>query len=178
MIERIEDIQKIRKQLQLTQKDLAKTSGVSQSAIAKIENGTLNPSFSIVQQLIHALHTNAKKEIKTAKAIMNKNIISVKPEDNTTKIISLMQKKSISQFPVIDSNSVIGTISETCIIEALQKNHATIKDVMKEAPPIIHKDTPLSVVLDLLKYFSMIIVAEKGKNIGIITKSDALKNFK
>jgi len=44
-----------RKELGLTQSKLAASAGVSQSIIAKIEAGSVDPSYSVVQRLFSAL---------------------------------------------------------------------------------------------------------------------------
>jgi len=45
---------------------------------------------------------------------------------------------------------------------------------MQESPPIVSKTTSIQVVSSLLKHFPMVAVAEEGKLVGIITKSDLL----
>ncbi|MCK4496763.1 MAG: helix-turn-helix domain-containing protein, partial [Candidatus Aenigmarchaeota archaeon] len=50
MLPEIKSIKNRRKLLGLTQKDLAKQAGVSQSFIAKMESGRINPSYNHVKQ--------------------------------------------------------------------------------------------------------------------------------
>jgi transcriptional regulator with XRE-family HTH domain len=51
-----------REQQNLTQKELARRSGVQQSDISKIENGTRNPSIKLLRKIAHGL--NMKLEIR------------------------------------------------------------------------------------------------------------------
>ena len=51
-----------RKQRNLTQEELARRSGVHQSDISKIENGTRNPSIKMLRKIARGL--NMKLEIK------------------------------------------------------------------------------------------------------------------
>src|SRR3989442_5090468 len=55
MLPSLGEIPKKRKELGLTQSRLAVSAGVSQSIIAKIEAGSVDPSYSVVQRLFSAL---------------------------------------------------------------------------------------------------------------------------
>ena len=44
-----------RKAVNLTQIDLSKKTGISQSTIAKIENGKINPSLNNIFKILHAM---------------------------------------------------------------------------------------------------------------------------
>lgn len=179
MVFDITNLKKIRKQLNLTQFQLAKKANVSQSLIAKIESNRLDPTYSKVKLLENALNSLTKMHQKEAKDIMIKYIISVNPETKLTKAIELMRKHNISQLPVLKNEVIIGLVSETSI---LSKNLTDIKDlkseeVMNEAPPIISKDTKIDVIKDLLKYYPIVLIKEKGKLIGLITKADLIRNL-
>jgi predicted transcriptional regulator len=45
---------------------------------------------------------------------------------------------------------------------------------MEDCPPIVSKTTRLSVVSELLKFYSLVLVGEPGKLVGVVTKSDLL----
>ena len=96
----IQEIKAIRKKLGLTQLELAKQSNVSQSLITKIEAGTLDPTYSKVQQIFEVLNSLFKTKEKKAKDIMNKKLIGIKPDTEIPNIIQEMRKHSISQMPV------------------------------------------------------------------------------
>lgn len=46
----------------LTQNELSKKSGISQADISRLENGTRNPSLSLLKRLAEALDTTLKIE--------------------------------------------------------------------------------------------------------------------
>src|SRR3989339_761345 len=154
MISELREIQEFRKKHGLTQTELAKLAGVSQSLIAKIESNKIDPTYTNIKKIFSAIEClNQKKEIK-ASEIINKNIISVKAEDSLKHTIKIMKQKGISQVPVIDQKHpdlFIGMISEAKILDAI-----------------------ITLVGSLLKYSPMVIVKDKGKTIGIITKADLL----
>ncbi len=179
MVFDITQLRKIRKQLGLTQHQFAKTAGISQSLIAKIESGKLDPTYSKVKKIEQALEILTKHHEKEAREIMNKNIISVQENEKVSKIIELMNKNSISQVPVLNVGNVLGLISESTI---LSKNlddikKLTAKDIMEESPPIIAKDTKIEVIKKLLQHYPIVLVKEKGKLIGLITKADLIKSL-
>lgn len=181
MVFDITHLKKIRKQLNLTQHQFAKEAQISQSMVAKIESGKLDPTYSYVKKIENALEQLAKhKEEKTAKDIMHKNIITISKNEEIKDIIKLFSKHNISQIPVKEKERIIGLVTESSIINNLEKNLANkiVEEVMEESPPIITTSAKLEAILSLLKFYPILIVQEKGKPVGVITKADIIKNLK
>jgi len=171
----LDEIKKIRKKLGLTQTELANRSGVSQSLIAKIESGRIDPTYSKAQKIFAALSDLEKKEEIKAEQIMAGRIISVEPADPIREAISKMKKSQISQLPVIDSHKLVGMVSESTILDALLNSKSTkVSEIMQDSPPIVSKATSIRVVSNLLKHYPIVVVSESGKLVGLITKSDLL----
>src|SRR3989344_5085737 len=99
MIFDITQLKKIRKQLDLTQHLFAQKVGISQSMVAKIESGKLDPTYSYVKKIEQSLESFLKNEELKAEDIMTKKIISVKRDTKTKEIIGLLTKHEISQVP-------------------------------------------------------------------------------
>ena len=175
----IEEIKSIRKKLNLTQHQLSTKSGVSQSLIAKIESKKIDPSYSSVIKIFNTLTSLSKNESKKASEIMQKKILTIKDNESIKETIKKMKKYQISQMPVLENETIVGMISENTLLHAFieQKESLKTKDIMDQAPPIITKDTDIQVISNLLKFFQIILVAEKGKPIGIITKSDLIESI-
>lgn len=53
-------LNKLRKEQGLTQKDLEERTGIKQSTIAKIEKGSINPSFNNILKLLNAMGKTLK----------------------------------------------------------------------------------------------------------------------
>lgn len=175
----LEEIKLLRKKYNLTQKELSNLAQVSQSLIAKIEAGKLDPTYSKAVQIFSALENlREQKEIK-AQEIMHRRVFFAQPDEPLQKIIKSMKEKGISQVPILEKEKVIGIITEANILNQFldhpeRINFLKCKDVMEESPPIISLATGLKMILELLRYHPVVLVAEKGEIKGIISKSDLL----
>lgn len=174
----LSEIKKIRKKLGLTQTDLSKLASVSQSLIAKIESNKVDPTVGSTNKIFAAFDTFSSSK-KRLKDIMNKDIIFVQPCSSIKEISSLMKKKDIDQLPVIKQGVVLGLISQSSLIDCLlnQPDKKSVEFAMTEAPPIVPLNTEVDGVALLLKSNPLILVSEKGKIIGIITKYDLLNHL-
>jgi predicted transcriptional regulator len=175
MVYEVSEIKAIRKKLGLTQSELAKQAGISQSLITKIEAGTLDPTYSKVKQIFNVLNTLSKSKELKAKNIMNKKLIFVLPDTKISDLIKQMKKHGISQIPVIKEDRCVGLVSEGILLDSFsKKNVEIVLDIMQDCPPTISKNTEITIISNLLKFYPIILVAEKGKLIGVITKADFL----
>ncbi len=175
----IQNIKKVRKQLGLTQSGLAKESNVSQSLIAKIESGNLDPAYSNAKKIFKALNTISEKIEMKADDIAQPRIISVRPDSDIKSAIRLMKKHNISQLPVVEDNNAVGMLSESIILDAVMDNKkGCIREIMKDSPPVISGTASVQVVSGLLKFFPIVLVSKKGRLNGVITKSDLLEKLR
>lgn len=173
----LKEIKQIRRKFNLTQAGLAKKAGVSQSLIAKIEAGTIDPTYSNAKKIFTALDALKQKEEVKAAEIMTKKVVSVSPESKIPHIIKYMRKYEISQVPVVDKDNLIGYVSESDVLDAFTsgKKTVTAKDIMHDTPPTITKNASMAVISGLLKFYPLVVVVEKGKILGIVTKADILR---
>jgi len=176
-MEEIANIQRIRKSLNLTQKELAGYAGVSQSLIAKIESDRIDPAYSKAVKIFNALTSLSKKKELKAKDVMTSRVISLSPSDTIKKAIRMMKNYNISQLPVIDNKKPIGRVTEANILDALTREvspDSSVIDIMDDEAPIVSKDAGVSLVSSLLKQYNFVLVSEKGRVLGVITKADLL----
>ena len=174
----ITDIKRIRKKLGLTQSDLAAHSGVSQSLIAKIESGNIDPAYSNARKIFDTLDTISEKNELKAKDIAHQNIISLWPDADIKTAIMLMKEHNISQIPITDDNKSVGLVSESNILDAvMNKKKMTIGEIMQDSPPVVSETTSAEAVSKLLTFFPMVLVSRSGKLSGVITKSDIINRI-
>jgi len=188
MFPNLEEIQKRRKLLNITQKKLAVLSGVSQSMIAKIESKKkkIKPSYENVTSIFNALDKAEEKNTskRKAKDIHTTNIVSVKKSDIIIKASQLMAKHGYSQLPVYEDDTIGGSISENNITKYISKGenlvklpNIQVKDLMSAEFPQIEETSPLEPVTYLLQYYPAVLTTRKGKIVGMITKADLFKLF-
>lgn len=178
----LKKIKTIRQQIGLTQSKLARMSKVSQSMITKIERGRIDPSYTIATKIFAVLDDQLKNKHKEiyAKNIMTKNIISVRPENTIEEVIKKMKKNAISQIPIIEKITQVGSVSEDTFIknyEKIKNKKMKIQEIMDEPFPTLPENTNLDLIKELLKTYSAIITIKNGKYSGIITKADLLKKL-
>ena len=164
MIE-LKEIQRRRRNLNLTQSKLAKLSGISQSALAKIESGRMNPSFEIAKRIFDTLEQLEHTEAVKAVDIMTKRLFTVDINDRVEEAISLLKRHNISQLPVLKKGIIIGLFSEGVLLDRVgEKNlgHRKVSEIMAEAPPQIPEGTPIKSVSELLKHTPIVVVTKKG----------------
>jgi len=181
MLPKLDEIKARRKQLGLTQNELASKCSVSQSLITKIEAGKLIPSYEKAKSIIDILESMGRDNELKAKDIMTRNVISVSPNASLAEAAKLMRGKAVSQLPVLEGGAVLGTVSEKVILDKFQTMddirdaaNVKVKDAMGSAMPVINEDAAIALVSSVLEHSAGAVVSEKGRIRGIITKSDLL----
>ncbi|MCH2380010.1 MAG: CBS domain-containing protein [Nitrososphaerales archaeon] len=180
----IDDIVRLRKQLGLTQTELAKLSGVSQSLITKMEAKKVEPAYSKVKILIETLQKQERRDgdKRTAKSICSKTVKGIDKKETLKDAAKKIREKNISQLPVFDKSNIIGSLSEKTILRELSEsgspNEAFAKkviDVMDPPFPTVDANTPVELLYQMLEFYEAVVVTEKAKVIGIVTRSDLFK---
>lgn len=177
----LENIYKLRKKFGIKQTELAKKAGVSQSLIARIETGTVDPRYSNIVKIFRALEDIKGKGI-IAREIMTKDVVSVKAGDSLEKATSKMRRYNVSQMPVFKGKKTIGSISEGVIMDQISKgvnihsiSQKKVEEFMEDPLPSVNSNTPLSTISVLLENNKAVLVVEKGVINGIVTNADLLK---
>ncbi len=179
MVFDITHLKRVRKHLDLTQHQFAKLAGTSQSMIAKIEAGRLDPTYSYVKKIEIAISRSTRQqEGKQAKDIMHKGIISVSKHQKIMDVLGMFTKHGISQIPVLEKGNVAGLLSESYILKNIgNAQQQCVQDIMEEAPPVVSLETNIKAIISLLQFFPIILVQAKGELVGVITKADVLRSL-
>jgi len=180
----IEEIKKKRIRLGISQRKLARTLGISQSIIAKIEAGNVSPSYSVVKRLFDYLESLEMNRVGKAKDVMTRDPIFVNSHDKVRDAVNLMLKHGFSQLPVKDEKGfVVGSILEKSITKKILSEEPSklfekeVREVMDEPFPMVSENTPLTLIATLLQYFQAVLVVNHGKVEGIITNSDLITTW-
>jgi predicted transcriptional regulator len=169
------DIKKLRIKAGMSQTALAKKAGVSQAHIAKIESGKVDPRFSTVSRIFRCLQEGQRDHCAR---YMTPHIFGVQFDSPVTEAGRIMRERDISQVVVFNGEVVIGLITEEDLLR-FKKNTSTslAREVMGDTPPIVSKTTSAVSVRELLLEFPAVIVMDRGKALGLITRSDILRHI-
>jgi predicted transcriptional regulator len=186
MLPTIEEIGKMRKNLGISQKELARTCGVSQSYIARMEKGSINPTYDKIRKIYDYLSVFSRKAESfdlIASKIMSKSVITCHFNDPIISALNTMREKGYSQLPVVNGeNKIMGTITEADVNEILLKGtpidslkNLSVRKVMGPTLPQMPLNTPVSVIYPILRFSNAVLIMDGGELKGIISKADILK---
>ena len=168
--------------LGLTQTDLARKAGISQSMIARIESGSVDPRVSTLSRIVGVLSQREKPPYQ-AKDVMHREVYSVKPGDPISRAVEIMEKNDVSQLPVIEEEVPVGCISESAIVSALEEGglHTSgrrhVREFMEPGFPTVPLGADVRDVVTLLRENHAVLVVDGGRVAGVITKHDLIPLF-
>ncbi len=172
-------IQKRRILLGVTQKELSRLSGVSQSMIAKIESGRVEAGYSVACKIFGALDSLVGATEDKAKDFMRKKILFCDVGDSVEDVVGKMKKKGISQLPVLDNAELVGLVNEGVLIENMERlsEGLEVGEIMREAPPVVCEVTSKDSVVLLLREFPIVLVKKGREFVGLVSKADVLRKM-
>lgn len=180
-----EEIKNFRTKVGLTQSKVAKRAGVSQSLIARIEAGGVDPRLSTLKRIIDVLKEEEEVGSLTAETLMRAPVLSIRSTDRVGKASKIMEEKDVSQLPVIDHGLQVGSISETRIIKEMTSGKDPAKlsavkvgDIMNEGFPTVYPHADVKTLTNIVELNPAVLVVDKGKIKGIITKTDVVRLIK
>ena len=174
-----EELRSRRETLGLKQTELAKRAGISQSMVARIEAGNVDPRVSTLNKIIVVLNSSEPRKIRAAQ-IMHTPVLSVQPEDAISRAVDIIEKNNISQLLVIERGVPVGCISESVIVKAIeqQRLHKThqfsVREFMETGFPTVPPDMDVETVINILQQNHAVLVVEGRLVRGVITKHDLI----
>lgn len=174
------ELKVMRKKANLTQKELARRAKISQSLVARIESGDVDPRVSTLRKIL--LVFNEVNDVKTSLGlVMHSPVISISAHETIGKGVEMMWKHGISQLPVVDGDKVIGSVREETILNKINQDNG--KDLLSKSITFVLEDPFPSVTLnnssdDVLRLLSIgapaVLVNDHQRMVGIITKIDII----
>lgn len=192
----LDRIRQFRERLGLSQRELASLAGVSQSLIAKIERGGIDPSYGNIRKIYAAFEKVVNQSRVDGKKVgahltvadlATRGVVSISPVETIGEAINKMVNGPFTQLPVMSGDRVVGSITDDRIrdytIEETRNGHKAyesimqtrVEDVMMDPFPILHEDTPVELASLHLQMEEAILVSHKGTIVGILTSADFLK---
>lgn len=182
LLPELKEIRERRLKLRISQRELAKNLGVSQSIIAKIEKNKVSPSYVLVKKLFAYLDSMRVNSAGKASDIASRPIVSVQMDDAVQKAMHILQTTGYKQIPVRDGDLWVGCIYERTISKhMLETNdpHLVLRrqvgQIMDEGLPSAIEETPVVALVPLLQQHQAVLVTRRGRVVGIITNTDLLK---
>lgn len=176
-----QQVRKIRMQLGITQAELARASDVSQSLVAKVESGRVDPSFRTMKAISEALLKHIRSEGRKVREVMSRPVLSVQANTPLSECINLMKNRNLSQLPVYSGLKLVGSISDKYIVSLLSNPEdprivlgGPVSRFMEASFPLVDADTPLEALYSLFNFVPAVLVTSGDKVEGIITKIDVI----
>jgi len=188
-IPQLTEIKKLREELNISQRQLAKQCDIPSSFLSMIENQKNNtkPSYDVLVRIFQELDGESQKNLGkliTADKICKTNLTSARKSDYAEDIIKIMHEKDFSQIPVLDGGGCIGMVTENSLMKFLQeRTHkplttTKVKDVMDTPPIVIDISTKVTEnILSLFNDSKCLLVSDNAKIVGLITKIDAIRGL-
>jgi len=169
------DLKELRLRTGKTQAELGAERGVSQSYIARLERGSLDPKLSLVKKIVDVLTGRLGK---ICSDIMTINPVTIDARDVVSTAVSIMQQNNFSQLPVLRGTQMVGLITEWDIIQNLKHDlhEISVQAVMSPSGVLmVDQNTSVDVIIPLFENYQAVLVHNQGRIQGIITRSDLLK---
>jgi predicted transcriptional regulator len=169
----LSEIKRLRQKVGMSQTELARKAGVSQAHIAKIESGKVDPRFSTVERILRCLKDEEKDQCSK---YMTETLFGVQIEDSVYSAARIMRERGVSQLLVFRGETILGLLTEEDLLRFDGDPQTTpAGEVMSDPPPTVSKNTNADTVRDLLLEFPAVVVVDRDRAVGILTKSDLIK---
>jgi predicted transcriptional regulator len=181
----VADLGRRRRTLGVSQAALARAVGVSQSSVAKIERGRVEPSYRSVRALLAALDAlAADRPSETVGRLATRAVVRIGPADRVTEAAHLLRRHALSQLPVTEGELVVGSLTDRMVVDCLtdparvgRLARLTVGEVMGEPFPQLDRSAPVAVAATLLRHVPAVLVTDRGRPAGILTHSDLFKRL-
>lgn len=190
----LDKIKQIRARLNISQRELADSSGVSQSLIAKIEHGDVDPSYEKVRSIFNAFEEITKSRLLnrdeldiqfTVGDLASRELTCVSPETSLVETIEKMLKGHYAQLPVMKKGQVVGGVSEEQIkdnilgkcrdnIDSKEIISVKISEIMGPPYIVLDENTPIEIAAIHLHHEDAVLIRRNGVISGILTSSNYL----
>ncbi len=163
--------------------ELARAVGRSTATVSRIERGRIRPSYELVQKVVAYLDERealASPQL-TIQDVVHRPLVSVEPSALLADASRRLEAGGFSQLPVVDNGRVVGAVSESALLRALQaasSRRVRVRDVLEPAYPVVDAGFPADLLPALLAKYPAVLVASRGELEGIVTKADLIRGLR
>jgi len=105
-------------------------------------------------------------------------LIFVSPDETVGAALALMSENSVTQLPVLEDHSYVGSIRESHMLAKLLDNrdllNSKVSDVMDKGFPVLEMDASFNEIKSKLQKSPAVLIEDFKRITGIITRSDVL----
>jgi len=169
----VDEIRRVKNKYNITSSLLAKKSGISLSAMSKLEHKKLKPNYEFLCNVYNTLYDIVLKTGKAEKVsdIMVKNVDTVTMITPISEASKKMKEKGFSQLPLLNREGELkGMVTERSLLD--HPDAQVCGDAIDYNYAIVEPDTGKESALQLAKNTQAVIVMKDGKIVGITTKAD------
>lgn len=106
------------------------------------------------------------------------HLVAVGPDELVSDALRLMDTHGLSQLPVIEEGSSVGSLREGRLMGRLLENRdllqASVREVMDKPFPVVSESVEVERAMKYLKSSPAVLVEEYGRIVGIVTRHDVL----
>jgi cystathionine beta-synthase len=123
-------------------------------------------------------------DVKTFRDIVTgrgkKKLITATPGQSVSEAFEMMQKFNIENIPVLNGDTIVGSVSESGLFMQLMKNghdvkQKTVEQIIEPAYPMIAYDTPVERISSLInKENGAVLAKDEAGTLHIVTKYDLI----
>lgn len=121
------------------------------------------------------------RQFSNAKHIVESQskLITVSTDDRVSDVISLLNKKAISQIPVQNAQGeIVGSIVDSRLLKKIitdpELKDKKVSDVMEDSFPFVAMDTTIDTLSSMMNKHAALLVRDENKEVHIITQADLL----
>ncbi len=182
-VDTLEEIRRRRLSLGVSLGEMARAVGRSDATLSRIERGQIRPSYELVQRILSYLESREGLATPslTARDVMRPAPTVVDAGASIAEAARLMERGGFSQLPVLEGNRVSGAVSEAAVLRALAEDGARrrkVGDVQEAAYPQVDPGFPADLLTVVLTRYPAVLVLERGRLIGIVTKTDLIRGLR
>ena len=141
--------------------------------VGKIFNDDWMRERGFLDDELKVSHVLAKKGKKT--------FFSVEAGQTVREVLNMMKENDLSQMPVMQGDKIIGSVTETAVLNYILENPLNhtenkVESIMGEAFPIVSEDLPFRQLNHYIsKKIPAVMVKDKAGAMHIITKYDIIQ---